>query len=184
MGSPQRPSLAPFAVLAAVGARQEELAVGPLVARVGLVGTAHLVGQFTTLERLAPGRVIAAMGTGDRLSSAENEAYGLAFQSADERRGLLEVAAAALVERMPVWIGGGADSTNEMARRVGATINLWGATLERLREVALTGPVSWAGPVPEDLPGTLDQLADAGATWAVFSPDVDIDRLKHWRDSQ
>lgn len=184
MGSPERPSLAPFAVLAAVARRHDHLNVGPLVARVGIVGTAHLVEQFTTLDRIAPGRVIAALGTGDRLSAAENEAYGIAFPSAHERRELLERAASALVGRMPVWIGGGGESTNELARRVGASINLWGATPDRVGEVARSGPVNWAGPVPTDLHGLLDDLRDAGATWAVFTPDIEITSLTRWRDSR
>lgn len=184
MGSPERPSLAPFAVLAAVARRHAQLSVGPLVARVGLVGTEHLVGQFTTLEHLAPGRVIAALGTGDRLSSAENEAYGIAFQSADVRRELLEEAASRLVGRMPVWIGGGAQGTNDLARRIGVAINLWGVTPVRLRELARGGEVTWAGPPPDDLRALLDELRDAGATWAVFTPDVEIAHLQQWRESQ
>jgi hypothetical protein len=53
--------------------------VGTLIARVTLVSTAQLVEQFTTLEEMAPGRVIAALGTGDKLSKPEHDAYGLAL---------------------------------------------------------------------------------------------------------
>ena len=181
MGTPERPALAPFAVLSAVARRHESLSVAPLVARIGLVGTEHLVEQFETLEALYPGRVIAALGTGDRLSAAENEAYGLALQSAQERRALLGEAARRLRARMPVWIGGGASSTNDLARELGVAINLWDANVERVREVAALGPVTWAGPEPEDLDATLDALSTAGATWAVLSPQVDIARLAQWR---
>lgn len=181
MGSPTRPSLAPFALLAAVARRHESLVVGPLVARIGLVGTSHLVGQFLTLAAIAPGRVIAAVGTGDRLSKEENAAYGLPALSADERRGMLKETAEALRATMPVWLGGGGDATNQLARQLGAEINLWDASPERLSEVGRSGPVNWAGPVPEDLPSTLDALRDAGATWAVLSPQVEIAQLKEWR---
>ncbi|NNN01251.1 MAG: LLM class flavin-dependent oxidoreductase [Acidimicrobiaceae bacterium] len=184
MGSPERPALAPFAVLAAVARRHRGLVVGPLVARVGIVGTTHLVEQFTTLELLAPGRVIAALGTGDRLSAAENLAYGVDYGSTSQRRRLLEAAGASLIGRMPLWIGGGAHETNVLARSLGATINLWGAAPEIVGEAALTGPVNWAGPVPDDLPGLLDALRDARATWAVFTPDVDLTTLQQWRHSQ
>ena len=183
MGSPTRPALAPFPLLATIARRYENLVVAPLVARIGLVGTAHLVGQFATLDAIAPGRVIAALGTGDKLSLAENEAYGLASLSASERREMMRETALALLAIMPVWFGGGAASTNELARSVGAQVNLWGATVERVREQAAAGPVNWAGPVPPDLFATLDGLRDAGATWAVFSPDVRIDQLVKWRET-
>ena len=182
MGSPQRPSLAPFAVLSAVARRHASLVIAPLVARIGLVGTSHLVEQFLTLESLYPGRVIAAVGTGDRLSAAENEAYGLTFQSADVRRALLGDVASRLRDDMPVWIGGGAPATNDLARSLGVAINLWNATADRVAEVAATGPVTWAGPASEDLDATLDGLSAAGATWAVFSPEVGIERLVQWRE--
>jgi alkanesulfonate monooxygenase SsuD/methylene tetrahydromethanopterin reductase-like flavin-dependent oxidoreductase (luciferase family) len=181
MGSPLRPSLAPVPLLAAVARRHEQLVVGPLVARIGLVGTAHLVEQFATLEAIAPGRVIAAMGTGDKLSAPENDAYGLAHQGADERRALLRDAAEALAPLMPVWIGAGAEATNQLARELGAPLNVWDASIERVREIAASGAVTWAGPAPKDLFARLDALASAGATWAIFSPGVKIDQLGEWR---
>ena len=71
IGSPTRPSFAPMPVLSAVAARTESLKVGTLVARMALVGTHTLVERFLTLEALAPGRVIAGLGTGDELSKDE-----------------------------------------------------------------------------------------------------------------
>ena len=93
IGQPDRPALAPFPILATLAASY----VGPptpgggpffgtLVARTGLVPNAVLVNQFATLDALAPGRVIAGLGTGDRLSEAENLAYGIPFPPAAERR--------------------------------------------------------------------------------------------------
>jgi alkanesulfonate monooxygenase SsuD/methylene tetrahydromethanopterin reductase-like flavin-dependent oxidoreductase (luciferase family) len=149
MGSPLRPALAPFPVLAAVASRYPSLYVGPLVARVGLVATSKLVEQFTTLAALAPGRVIAALGTGDKLSEAEQVAYGLGHRSADERRQLLGDAFDALASLMSVWSGAGATSTNQLARDRGVVINLWGTTPEEVRELARSGPVSWARCVRE-----------------------------------
>jgi hypothetical protein len=180
MGSPTRPSLAPFPLLAAV-ARRHDVVVGLLVARIGLVGTAHLVEEFLTLERVAPSRVICALGSGDKLSAAENEAYDIAVRSADERRALMAETARALRERMPIWFGAGNDETNRVAREVGATINLWDATPQRVRDASSSGAVSWAGPVPEDIAATLSGLRDAGATWAVLAPDVDVEALRQWR---
>ena len=51
----------------------------------------------------------------------------------------------------------------------------------RVREVATSTPVTWAGPVPDDLEASLDELRDAGATWAVLTPDVSVERLATWR---
>ena len=180
MGSPSRPALAPFPVLAAVLARHD-IVVGPLVARIGLFGTSHLVQSLVALEALGPGRVIAALGTGDKLSAAENEAYGLPRHSADERRAMLAEATVALGSRTPVWIGAGAPLTNALARSLGATLNLWNATPAEVAAAALEGPVSWAGPVPSDLNATLDALAAAGATWAVLSPHARVEDLASWR---
>ena len=181
MGSPTRPSLAPFSLLAAVARRHGEVIVGPLVARVGLVGTPHLVEEFLTLERVAPGRVICALGSGDKLSAAENEAYDISMRSADERRALMAATARELKDRMPVWFGAGNDETNRVAREVGATVNLWDATPQRVCEMKASGDVSWAGPTSKDLAATLSAVRDAGATWAVLAPDVDVEALRQWR---
>jgi alkanesulfonate monooxygenase SsuD/methylene tetrahydromethanopterin reductase-like flavin-dependent oxidoreductase (luciferase family) len=181
MGSPTRPSLAPFPLLAAVVRRHQHVVVGPLVARIGLVGTAHLVDEFLTLERVAPSRVICALGSGDKLSAAENDAYDIPRRSADERRAMMAETARELRDRMPVWFGAGNDETNRVAREVGSTINLWDASPERVRELTTSGEVSWAGPRTEDLASKLDAVSDAGATWAVFAPDVDLGALRQWR---
>lgn len=181
MGAPRRPSLAPFPLLALVARRHDRLIVGPLVARIGLVGTGHLVEEFLTLDALAPGRVIAALGTGDRLSEPENLAYGLTSLGADERRARLEATVRQLRAAMPVWIGAGAPATNRLAEELGVALNLWDASIERVVETAARGEVTYAGPVPEDLATRLDDLERAGATWAVFSPDVRIESLVAWR---
>ena len=181
MGTPTRPSLAPFPVLCVAARANPTLVVGPLVARIGLVGTPHLIEQFQTLHALTSGRVIATLGSGDKLSAAENLAYDIPERSADERRALMAETARALVSTMPVWFGAGNDATNAVAREVGAVLNVWNAPPDRVATLHADGPVSWAGPVPEDLAATLDALRDAGATWAVLTPDADIDALARWR---
>jgi alkanesulfonate monooxygenase SsuD/methylene tetrahydromethanopterin reductase-like flavin-dependent oxidoreductase (luciferase family) len=183
MGTPERPSLAPFGLLACVASRYE-LVVGPLVARVGLVSTPHLVEQYLTLEHFAPGRVIAALGTGDKLSAAENEAYGLRLYEPGERRALLEETWRGLRDVMPVWFGAGAASTNELARRLGVELNLWDASPDEVTHSRERGPTNWAGPAPEDLPRHLDALEAAGSTWAVFSPQTDVGALHEWRSKR
>ncbi|MDE3064584.1 MAG: LLM class flavin-dependent oxidoreductase [Acidobacteriota bacterium] len=181
MRTPTRPALAPFPVLAAVATRLPQLAIGPLVARVGLVGTDHLVEEFATLAALAPGRVVAGLGTGDQLSDAENDAYGLAHRSARERRAMLRDAAVALRDSADVWVGAGGEATNAVARDLGVALNLWGVSPDAVAAAAAIGEVTWAGPVHADPAAILSALAAAGASWAVVTRDVELAALVNWR---
>jgi alkanesulfonate monooxygenase SsuD/methylene tetrahydromethanopterin reductase-like flavin-dependent oxidoreductase (luciferase family) len=182
MGNPARPALAPFPLLGVVARRHEGLHVGPLVARVGLVDDEVLLSQFAALEALAPGRVVAAVGTGDHLSAEENLAYGVSFAPAAERRGALErCASRLLVEGLAVWIGGGAARTLAIAAELGCAVNLWGATPDDVARQAALGEVTWAGLAPADdgaLRRLLADLEAAGATWAVFGDLEDPGRLR------
>ena len=181
IGDRERPSLAPFPVLAAVTVQRPSLVVGPLVARVGLVGISTFVERFTTLEALAPGRVIAALGTGDDLSKDEHLAFGLEYPSATERRALLAEAMRVLSPVMEVWCGAGAHATNRVARDFGATLNFWGVPAAKVADESKDGPVNWAGPLGGEARRTLDALEAAGATWAIASESSRIDELGEWR---
>ncbi len=182
MGRPDRPSFAPFPVLARVALENPSLIVGPLVARIGLVSPAALIEQFRTLAAVAPTRVVAPLGTGDKLSEAENIAYGVPPATPAVRREDLRRVAESLIEEMDVWIGAGAAATNEIAREVGATLNVWNKRAEVVAELGEAGPVNWAGNATDDLHTQLDTLSAAGATWAVFSPTVDVVHLGAWRE--
>ncbi|HVC13867.1 MAG TPA: LLM class flavin-dependent oxidoreductase [Acidimicrobiales bacterium] len=178
MGQPGRPALAPFPVLSLVATRTERVAVGPLVARVGLVPDRVLLGQFAALRAIAPGRVIAAMGTGDRLSAGENEAYGVEFEVAARRRArLARCVRSALDMGLVTWVGDGSASTRRIAADEGAALNLWDATVADVRDEARRAEVTWAGPVTGPLAPAVGRLAGAGATWAVFAWPVDVDEL-------
>ncbi len=181
MGSPERPALAPFEVLAAVAVRQPSLTVGPLVARVGLVEADVLAAQVRALRLAARGGVIAALGTGDRKSVGENLAYGVPVAPAPARRAALcELARTLRDEGVEVWIGDGAPETRDIAVEVGCTLNLWQRTGEEVAAAATRSPVSWAGSAPREgdevdevaLSALLAELQAAGATWAVLSPGV------------
>ncbi|HYA67838.1 MAG TPA: LLM class flavin-dependent oxidoreductase, partial [Acidimicrobiales bacterium] len=74
LGRPERPAISSFPLLGAVAARTDRVALGPLVARVGVVPDALLVAQMASLALIAPGRVIAGIGTGDSMSAPENRA--------------------------------------------------------------------------------------------------------------
>jgi hypothetical protein len=188
MGQPERPALAPFPILGALATRlvPRPDSAGPffgtLVARVGLVPDDVLFEQFVALHTLAPGRVIAALGTGDHLSAAENRAYGLPYPPASARRAAMVALARRLrAQGLAVWIAGGAQARVEESKAAGAAVNLWDVD-PALVAVHATGPdgveVTWAGPPPgTPLEPTVAALAAAGATWAVFGWPVDLDEL-------
>lgn len=192
MGQPERPALAPFPLLGMVARRTERVHVGTLVARIGLVPDRVLLAEFGALSVLAPGRVIAGLGTGDRQSAAENEAYGVPSAPADERRAAVGRCAVALRDRgLEVWVGGGSRGTRLVAEEAGVAVNLWDVPPAAVAEQARRSEVTWGGPVPkagrssgrppsggapagadagdgEAIAHLLAGLARAGATWAVF----------------
>jgi hypothetical protein len=178
MGQPGRPALAPFPVLALVASRTRRVALGTLVARVGLVPDAVLLSELCALAALAPGRVVAGLGTGDRLSARENEAYGVELGAPSERRERLRrCVRAALDLGITVWVGDGAAATRRVAVEEGAALNLWDATPQEVREESRHAEVTWGGPARGPLAPTVARLADAGATWAVFTWPVDVEEL-------
>jgi hypothetical protein len=173
LGRRDRPALSAFPVLGAVAAVTTRVCFGPLVARIGLVPDDVLVAELASLSAMAPGRLIAGMGTGDRQSAAENEAYGIAVGSADERRRALAGCARRMLDLgVPVWVGGGSVTTTEVAVDLGAgaALNLWAAPASAVAALAGRSEVTWGGPVAGDvahIARELSGLADAGASWAV-----------------
>lgn len=188
MGHPGRPSLAPFPLLGAIAASTTTLCVGTLVARVGIVPDETLVAEFGALAGLAPGRIIAGLGTGDHLSENENRAYGLPFASAHDRRQAVGECARILLEAgLTVWVGGLARRTVAIAEEVGAVPNFWQAPPARVAAQAARSEVTWAG-MAEPGNGSRDldagrllkvagPLVDAGASWVVFGWPVRLGEL-------
>jgi alkanesulfonate monooxygenase SsuD/methylene tetrahydromethanopterin reductase-like flavin-dependent oxidoreductase (luciferase family) len=190
LGQPERPALAPFPLLGALAARfgprqdGSEPYFGTLVARIGLVPTAVLAAEFRALAALAPGRVIAGLGTGDRLSAEENLAYGIPFPPPSERRAeMVALARQLAAEGIVAWVAGGPAGRPDEARAAGAALNVWNADPALVTERS-TGDepleVTWAGPPPESAPAmaeTVALMAGAGATWVVFGWPVDVDEL-------
>lgn len=176
MGAPERPALSCFPVLGAVAASTGRICFGPLVARVGLVPDEILVAELLSLQRMAPGRLIAGLGTGDSKSAAENRAFGIPFDPPDTRRvALRECARHALAAGIPVWVGGGSPSTVELAVELDAAVNLWEGQPSAVAALQPRCEVTWAGPVAREVPEIvqwLEEVAGAGATWAVCAwPD-------------
>lgn len=180
LGQPQRPAIAPFPLLGALAAATDRVFLGPLVARVGLVPDGVLVAEVDALWALAPGRAVVGLGTGDRMSAGENEAYGVAFVPAEMRRESLRACVVALRDRgVPVWVGDGSGATRAVAEAEGAVVNLWDAGPDRVAAQAARGEVTWAGPSPgaRRLAPEVAALAAAGATWVVYGWPVDLDEL-------
>lgn len=167
-----RPSLSIYPVLGAVGAATVRIALGPLVARIGLVPDDVVVESLLSVSEMTGGRLIAAVGVGDQKSAEENRAYGIEWAKlADRRRSLALVLGELAAHRVEAWVGASAPATIQLARGAGVTVNLWNADPDRLRAEALEGPTTWAGPLPrtaEAAAGRLLELCKAGATWAVW----------------
>jgi len=172
-GAPQRPALSAFPVLGALAAATRRICLGPLVARIGLVPDEILVAALLSLEQMAPGRLIAGLGTGDSKSAAENLAFGIPFAPPDERRLALAWCARHLLDAgVPVWVGGGSGPTVELAVDLGpgAAVNMWEGQPAALAALAPRCEVTWAGPVAGEVPAIaqwLEEVAGAGASWAV-----------------
>lgn len=173
MGQPGRPSIAGKLVLGAVAAATRRIALGTLVARIGLLPAPTLCSELAAIDLVSGGRLIAGIGTGDAKSDAEQRAFGLPVAPAAERRAALLELATTLRERgTEVWVGGGSPATDALARECGAVLNLWDVPAAAVAAAARAGPVSWGGPLPKAVPAAaarLAELAAAGAAWVVWA---------------
>ncbi len=188
MGQPRRPALTVWPLLGAVCARTRSITVGTLVARIGLLPDDVLESALSTLDALSGERLIAGLGTGDHHSAPENLAFGVAYEPpAVRRRRLGEVAARVTARGIPVWIGGGAPPTLDVARAHHATVNLWSATPARVTALSADGvPVSWGGPLhgdAEEMARQLTDLSAAGATWVVVADPPSLEALAEAAES-
>lgn len=181
IGQPDRPALNSWPLLGALTNATSSIALGTLVARVGLVPNALLAHQFASLQRMVAGngrRIIAGIGTGDSLSRDENLAYGIPYEPLHVRvQRLVDCCRRTRALGIETWVGG----LSPMVRRVAATeadaLNLWGVASDEVeRERASSNQtVTWGGVVGKDsaeIRGLLQRLRDAGAAWAVCSPRV------------
>ena len=157
----RRPALELLTMTAAVAAATERPAVGTLVARATLRPPAVLRAAFDTLDRIAPGRIIAGLGGGDDESLAEDTAFGvLPGDPASAGSGTptddpgayrlerLDATVEALTgRRYPVWVAGVSPAAVRLAAERADGWNQWGggptsfgAAAERVRaEVATAG---------------------------------------------
>jgi alkanesulfonate monooxygenase SsuD/methylene tetrahydromethanopterin reductase-like flavin-dependent oxidoreductase (luciferase family) len=180
--SPDRPALAAIPLLAAMAARTETICIGTLVSRVTMVPVAVLVDSLVTLDEIAQHRAIAGIGTGDSLTAAENEAYGMAFPKLAERLRLLTEVARALRERgVTTWIGGRSREVRAIAAAESDGWNSWDGPVDELAAFAAANrggaTATWGGPPPPggDFAVHLSRLAEAGVEWAIYGPAPGID---------
>jgi alkanesulfonate monooxygenase SsuD/methylene tetrahydromethanopterin reductase-like flavin-dependent oxidoreductase (luciferase family) len=180
IGRPDRPALSAMPLLGAVAATTERVAVGSLVARIGLLPDDVLVASLLSLQRISAGRFIAGLGVGDQMSAQENLAFGIPYAPREERLASLKTSASRLLESgTTVWVGG-RGRTIEIARDVGAVVNLWGAGPDELASVRAdySTEVTWGGtpgrdngnasrPTVSEIADQLTEMGLAGATWAV-----------------
>lgn len=173
LGQPDRPARSAWPLLGALAAESERLVLGPLVARVGLLPTAVIVHCLESLQRMVGERLVAGLGSGDRLSRGENEAVGVAFLPAPERLAALAQAAdRTRALGITTWIGGLSAAVREVAAAHADALNLWAVPPGRVaaeKELQVT----WGGPAAatvEDTAKLLREVAAAGATWAVCAP--------------
>jgi alkanesulfonate monooxygenase SsuD/methylene tetrahydromethanopterin reductase-like flavin-dependent oxidoreductase (luciferase family) len=177
MGQPGRPAISSGPLLGALAASTTTIHIGTLVSRIGLLPDAVLIDVLCGVDAISGGRLVAGIGTGDKLSREENEAYGIPFERADIRRQRLESVAGALsVAGIPVWVGGGRPEMVALARASGAAVNVWQVGAEKVAPLVDQGvEVTWGGPVGDtvaEATATLTAVAAAGATWAVCAwPD-------------
>lgn len=187
LGRPDRPALHGLTLLAALAVETEQVVVGSLVARVGLLPDAVLAHTFATLSRMAGPRLVAGLGVGDHQSRPENVAYGVPFRPRRQRLGSLVDACRRLRARGVVtWVGGNSPSMWAVGRAEADALNLWGVAPGTVSEARSAGAdavgphvpteVTWSAQVDlgavsvPELAAHLRTVAAAGASWAVVAP--------------
>ncbi|MFM8303070.1 MAG: LLM class flavin-dependent oxidoreductase [Actinomycetota bacterium] len=132
-----RPALEMTALLSAVAAESTGLHVGVLVTRASLRPPALTALTLETANRVSGGRVVTGIGAGDQESEGENEQFGLAFGSLEDRVAVLRATVRATRDRgFPVWVGGLHHEVRALAAAEADGWNRWGGSVERFAEQA------------------------------------------------
>jgi alkanesulfonate monooxygenase SsuD/methylene tetrahydromethanopterin reductase-like flavin-dependent oxidoreductase (luciferase family) len=177
----RRPALELLTMTAAVAAATHRIKVGTLVARATLRPPAMLRAAFDTLERIAPGRIIAGLGAGDSDSIPEDRAFGVLpgeqqrsvpdaldpAAAARYRLARLEAAVDALDGRSyPIWVAGVTPAAVRLAAARADGWNRWGGTADRFAAAAagVREELAAARRDPDGFTLTWGGLAVLGAT--------------------
>ena len=179
-GRPDRPSLEPYALLAAIASTHPGLGVGVLVTRAGYRPVGMLAKQAAALDDASGGRAVIGIGIGDANGRLEHRAAGLDYPPFRDRAQIAEETARALRalfagepwaggDRIPpiagpllppgspsVWIGGTKATAIRAAARSADGWNAWGLDAGAFVEAAgaLSRAAREAGRHPADVPPT------------------------------
>ena len=164
-GGRERPVLESWTALAYLATATERIGIGTLVTRSSLRHPVLLAKMVATVGEAARGRLVCAVGSGDKLSRAENVAFGIAYFEHDDRinqlastveiltaytsegvvsqsDGFLNVKDLATSPRPQpapgIWVGGGARSVLRLAGEGADGWNLWGPGAARFERAART----------------------------------------------
>lgn len=172
MGKQSGVTLSAFPMLAALAARTERIAVGTLVARVGL---SDLMKPFSSLQAIAGNRLIAGLGIGDAISKPENDAYDVEFRPRDQRLRMLDELCVQLkAHRIETWLGGRSDAIQDLADKHHVAVNEWESTIgdsgaHGAHQSPMVMEKTWGGRVLMDgIADKLQELREARITWAVL----------------
>lgn len=165
---PGAPAAECLTLLSALAVETERIRVGTLVLRAGLRQWRTALRSLLAVAEIAPGRVVAGLGTGDRLSAEENRRFGIAYGSVQERLDEVRTLASALArEGLEVWIGGKGRAVRELCAELGLTWNCWGASddeLCRLLDEVPQAYVTWAGDTdPPELTVAVEEVVSTRA---------------------
>ena len=158
LGAKRRPILECWSCLAYLAAEVPNVTVGSLVTRSTLRNPALVAKMAGTVSSIAPGRVVVGLGSGDAASRPENEAFGLAYHSGEDRHAQLASVVTALasyrdarevdvsdplvrIAKLPahpvapfaVWVGGVSATVLAVAARHADGYNCWGVPAETVR---------------------------------------------------
>ena len=164
-GRKQRPIIECWTALGWVAAETSSIQIGTLVTRSSLRHPALVAKMAATIGDIAPGRMTIAIGSGDELSRAENEAFGIPYFAEDERIAQLLSAVRCvhhcLHERVvtmddefvtltdlptsptpdptpKLWVGGRSDDVLEVAGTLADGWNAWAGGPKRFAQDAAT----------------------------------------------
>lgn len=131
----RRPALEGVSLLGCVAATTATIDVGALVFRAWLRPAASLAATIETAARIAPGRVIAAIGAGDSESREENETFGLGFGTMGDRIARLDATVRSSSHRgARVWVGGSTAAVRGVAVAAADGWNAWGPSVDQFAD--------------------------------------------------
>ena len=162
-GGKKRPIIECWTALGWLAAETSSIRIGTLVARSSLRHPALVAKMAATIGEIAPGRVTVTIGSGDEMSRAENESFGIPYFAEDDRIAQLvssvrcvhhcfheesvtmEDAYVSLRDLPPspqpqptpkLWVGGRSDDVLEVAGAIADGWNGWGGGPRRFAQDA------------------------------------------------